>query len=401
MNSFPQVLVETRSLRSKAIAITPPIARKSGPPKLPAIQILRAFAAALVVFHHFSGVIAGHNRHHSWILASRLPQVGAAGVDIFFVISGFIMFYTTTQRSGGSDARAFLFKRTLRIYPLYWFWSTVLFLIVWSKPFRGLRTPALSVLLGSYLLFPVFNGHDFHPFLDQGWTLSFEMLFYGVFSLAIWLSLRRAILPFLTGCSIALLLLSALLPSTSGMKYLLSNTLIIEFLFGVFIAKLLLRRKGQAEQRPIPLWVPVTLTAFGAVLLASTSFVHTADRTFFVSGPWRFMFWGVPSALVVSGFATWNQKLTHPLLVYLGDASYTTYLGHTLLLGAFRVALERFGVLRALPVDLEIILAVTATIALTVPAYQWIERPLMSSLSVGPGSRRAPAGWLPQASQAE
>jgi exopolysaccharide production protein ExoZ len=360
---------------------------RSGPGKLPTIQILRGIAAALVVFHHLSGVVPTHIGHPSWFANNRLPLIGAAGVDIFFVISGFIMFYTTTQKSGRMDAGVFLLKRTLRIYPLYWFWTSVLLLVALSKLVPMNHTHDIDFFVSSYLLIPAFNGLTFHPFLDQGWTLSFEMLFYCIFSLSIWLSTRRSILIFLASSFVGLSLLSLIFPQGSGIKYLLSNTLIVEFLFGVALAKLFLLAPHGTRRKPISTWVPVALVALGVTLLLSTTLIHPTDDTWLTLSRWRFIFWGIPSALIVFGFASVNQKLTNPGLVLLGDASYSTYLAHVFLLRALRLSFEHSSTLRTLPADVELVIATVLTIFVTVLTYLWVERPLTAVLQAALGQR--------------
>jgi peptidoglycan/LPS O-acetylase OafA/YrhL len=388
MNSLNPTIVENRAAHPETVTVIELPRKKGASSRLPAIQILRGIAAALVVFHHSSGVVAMHNAHSSWIINSRLHIIGAAGVDIFFVISGFIMCYTTLEKGGAKDAAAFLRKRTLRIYPLYWFWTSVLLSIALSKLVRFSHSHEASFFISSYLLIPAFNGFDFHPFLDQGWTLSFEMLFYIVFSVGLWLNCRQSILTFLSASFVGLFVLSQFLPAGSGSKYLLSNTLIVEFLFGVVLAKLFLRTRAKPPRELIQNWAPIALTTLGSALLLSTALIHRTDAAFLIAGPWRFAFWGIPSALIVFGFATWNQKLTHPGLVYLGDASYSTYLCHIFFLGAFRLALERSSVMRNLPIDAEIVVLTVFTVLFTLPAYQWIELPLTSLLSLTSASRR-------------
>jgi peptidoglycan/LPS O-acetylase OafA/YrhL len=340
--------------------------------------MLRAVAAALVVFHHAAGIVTKHNAHASWLATSKLSLIGAAGVDIFFAISGFIMFYTTGSKEGSSQAWDFFFKRVIRIYPLYWVWTSVLLLIalfvVHPNHHHG---PGFFV--ASYLLIPVFNGFNFHPFLDQGWTLSYEMFFYCVFAVGIWRVRRKSIIRFLGVAFLALFLLGFFLPADTGIKYLLSNTLIIEFLFGVVLAKLLLRRSNTREWKLASDWTSAGTVVLGMSLLVATTFIPGAGA-WLTDSPWRFLFWGVPSALIVYGFASWNQNATSRTLIYLGDASYSTYLAHNFFLGIFLLMSARFAILQRIPADLEIIMLVVLTILLTLPGYQWIERPLTALL---------------------
>jgi peptidoglycan/LPS O-acetylase OafA/YrhL len=111
-----------------------------------------------------------------------------------------------------------------------------------------------------------------------------------------------------------------------------------------------------------------------------------------IQSPWRFAFWGLPSALIVAGFVFRNQRTTSRVLVFLGDASYSTYLVHAFVLGAFlRLVTPRIGVLHVLPADVEIVAVAVFTIMVTLPAYQWIEKPLTSFLRsvTSPGRSRA------------
>jgi exopolysaccharide production protein ExoZ len=142
---------------------------------LEGIQVLRAIAALMVVLHHSleESLAAGAPfKSPDW-----LTTFGAAGVDIFFVISGFIMFYVSfpTDQAAASPV-SFLVKRITRIYPLYWF-CMALTLGLWSIGlFRSLQLDA-DVLVRSFFLFP-----SEHVINIAVWTLNYEMYFYLVFA---------------------------------------------------------------------------------------------------------------------------------------------------------------------------------------------------------------------------
>jgi exopolysaccharide production protein ExoZ len=147
--------------------------------RVTSVQVLRGVAAALVVMHHFSQSVEMYSRQKFLIVSSGLGALGSVGVDLFFVISGFIMIYTTRDRLGVHDALTFFGKRARRVYPLYWMWTTVLLsLVVGRIALRGHTYPA-EYIAASYLLVPMFNESNGNslPLLWQGWTLSFEMLF--------------------------------------------------------------------------------------------------------------------------------------------------------------------------------------------------------------------------------
>jgi len=344
--------------------------------RLPSVQALRGVAASLVVYHHFARIFQGGSPSPSWIYRCGLGNLGACGVDIFFVISGFIMVYTTVGKDGTRDALTFLDRRILRIYPLYWVWTSLL-LALWLTGIAKLggtnqgQHYSISYLFKSYLLVPSFNGEYFHPFLAQGWTLSFEMFFYLLFSCSILLGLRSGRLPFLAVAFSVLALSSTFVPG-GGLAYLLSNPIIIEFLYGVLVAELLLHA-SKAQVR-LPRGLPIALMTIGAAALLSTVKLQTPDSL-------RFLFYGVPALCIVSGATMLGPMPAPRLLVYLGDCSYSIYITHGFFAMAYASALKHSSGLDKLPPDGVILLAGTITIALSSFTYALVEKPLTRSLS--------------------
>lgn len=137
------------------------------------IQSLRALAAlAVVVVHAADGAAANSGNRHFGEVAS----IGAAGVDVFFVISGFIMYVTACSRP--ITPQRFLLDRFSRIVPLYWVATFLLMavLVVGKAPI-----PDIRYLLASLALVPV----DPLPYLGVGWTLVYEMFFYALLAAAL------------------------------------------------------------------------------------------------------------------------------------------------------------------------------------------------------------------------
>ncbi|WP_297507751.1 acyltransferase [uncultured Caulobacter sp.] len=170
---------------------------EGGAGKYNGIQCLRLVAAFIVIL-----------MHSTFYLKERLvPEYpiwlnGARGVDIFFTISGFVMFVSSKRLSGISGIKTFCEKRAIRILPLYWFVTTLKLAIMIVVPGVALHSSIEAVyVLKSYLLIPSENVEgNVEPLLGVGWTLILEFFFYGVF--AIGLLARRKILEF---CSIVLL----------------------------------------------------------------------------------------------------------------------------------------------------------------------------------------------------
>jgi exopolysaccharide production protein ExoZ len=311
------------------------------------VQGLRAVAALMVVAYH---ALEGWNQRagHTSLTWSN----GSAGVDLFFVISGFVMATATRNLTGGwRDARYFLWLRLTRIVPLYWFFSIVKLAAVLAVPALVLRTQLNPGFVTHSLLFlPVHDAAgDFKPLLPVGWTLTFEMLFYTLFALA--LALRLAVMWAVP----PVLLFLALLPHTvTGPLTDLCNPLLLEFGLGMLIAQLLLLGI------PTGRWLVLTWLTLA---LGLTVLLTIPAEVF----PIRVLSWGLAACLTVDATVTLEPFFARYLPRFvrrLGDASYAIYLPH-----GFVVAL--------LTVTLPYLPANSATAAL------WVTAVLLTSTLVG------------------
>jgi exopolysaccharide production protein ExoZ len=260
--------------------------------KLRSIQVLRGIAACAVVVLH--AVPDNHN-------AAGNLGYGAAGVDLFFVISGFIMAHLAQERR----ASEFVRDRLWRIYPLWWI---ALFPWLFMVP-RG-----TTAAIASISLWPVYPGGYFVPVLKVGWTLSFELLFYGGMALAI---LTRALLPLIAYVIFFVLALS----TESPLWHFVGSPMALEFLMGVVVARL-------PRRAVIGLLIPVGL----ALLLRSDPGIGNVDLSFSPKWAlWRALEWGGPAAMVVWGALSLEpffQRRLFDVPVKAGDASYSIYLFH-------------------------------------------------------------------------
>ena len=262
--------------------------------KLRSIQVLRGIAAlAVVVLHAVPDVHAPVGN----------AGYGAFGVDLFFVISGFIM----ANIAVGRTARQFIGDRLWRIYPLWW-----IAVLPWL--FMVPRGP--TFIVSSLTLWPIYPGGYYVPVLKVGWTLSFELLFYGAMTLAI---AGRAWLPLI---AYAMLLVGAL-TTASPLLHFVGSPMALEFLIGVVLAKL--------PRRPaLALLIPAAIFA-----LAFTS-SGLGDVEASLSPGWalkRAIEWGLPAALIVWGALSLESLFEHRAFdvpVTIGDASYSIYLFHPL-----------------------------------------------------------------------
>jgi exopolysaccharide production protein ExoZ len=371
----------TRST-SSAISSTNTTPQQRG--KLASVQGLRAVAALLVVWTHSidAAEAYGPTRQAGFF---HLAGFGACGLDIFFVISGFIVSLVAARAVEKKEQSAgqFLSRRFTRIYPLYWILTAVVILEaeLGRHPMVWHSVPWLpTVLLLPSITYPLAS-----PVLSLGWSLVFEMYFY--FVLAAWMALAprhlvRGTILFLAG----MVSLGTAMGFKRPLLVLWANPVLLEFLFGclVGVAYARLRGSGAGSERlhhvaKIGAW----LTAIGAAALTVTLFTGYGTANFqglVLNGEssWlRVGVWGVPSVLLVLGAVLWSpamQSLPARILVFLGDASYSIYLC-TIPARSFAEhfwrAIARWGG------DAGIVLCGLICTAAGVICYLVLERPLM------------------------
>jgi exopolysaccharide production protein ExoZ len=306
------------------------------------LQYLRALAALAVVAFH----------------TTLTGRVGQAGVDVFFVVSGFIM-WTVSEREAAP--LQFLARRFIRIWPLYAVATVVM----------GLHNHVnLSDLTRSLLFIPYrdASGHIW-PVLVQGWTLNYEVLFYLLVAATL-LSPRRLMAAALTGILAALVAAGLLWRPASALASSYTSPLLLEFVAGVWLGRLV-----TSGWRPNPI-LGAGLVVFGLIALAASNMIATDDA-------YRVLVWGIPSAALVTGLlavelAGWAPKVA-PLRI-LGDASYSIYLFHPFLLKTVQAALSR------LPAALTVIGVVAAAGVAGVLIYWFVERRVTEGLKrmIGP-----------------
>lgn len=328
------------------------------------IQMLRAAAALLVLAFHIQHELIHRLGHVG------LPSLefGAAGVDIFFVVSGFIMVWSTRSLPGQPHAaRIFMGRRLVRIVPLYWL-TTLVFLaglLAWPPSnHTGIDVPNL---IASFLFIPWPNQAGIHaPLYGLGWTLNFEMLFYVVFAACLAFAGRRVVL----ATSVVLVAMAVIGAAMPGLPFVLkvwTEPLVLEFLAGAWIASA--RIRGVTLRGP----ARVGLVMLGFALLAATEWLTVTPGL-------RPFLWGGPAALIVAGAALgedWNvHGAVARAVVLLGDASYSLYLVHFLALSMLRRLGGRVLDFAALPPLGYAALAAAVAIAASVAVHLLFERPI-------------------------
>jgi exopolysaccharide production protein ExoZ len=331
---------------------------------LPGIQALRALAASAVLLAHTGGEFDGHLSLHG-VMPSFIH--GGAGVDLFFVISGFVMVYSSERlfQERGS-VRIFLTKRVIRIVPLYWAMTSVMLLRVVLRGFaESDASPTLALASYFFIPYPRPSG-PIDPLYGLGWTLNYEMMFYLIFACTLFA--RRAVSVAVTSFILVAMTIahSLQLPMPRQLIFL-TEPVILEFAFGMVVA--LIYRSG------------AILSPMACYALTILAFIVPAVL-WWTGPPTRWELWGIPSAILVASIVLAKKPIFVPLfLVALGDASYALYLIHPAVNFIVRHAADRslFFNPESMP-WLYLAVSLCLSILAAFAVHYWFERPVSKFL---------------------
>ena len=341
------------------------------------IQYLRGVAAIMVVWFHSVEQVPGVSPYFA-------AGFGNSGVDLFFVISGFIMVATTLDNA--PTPLDFMRRRIIRVVPLYWLLTLTMVALAMVMPglFRTLIV-APWTLIESLLFIPHFSDsfpNMVWPLLVPGWTLNYEMFFYVIFACSLLLPTRIR-LPALALVFGALVTIGLTLgPFDGPFARVYLSPLLIEFVGGAAIAT------WWGLHRPMPgRLVSAVLLALGFVLLACRDMPPLGAFTEMLG-----------AAMMVLGalepaFARWH---VWPLRA-LGDSSYSLYLTHLFTLGLLRVVWVHFVPPIQSPAEASAYLAVALTSACLVGwlSFRFVETPVLHWLNARTRPRPAAGAVKP------
>ncbi len=306
---------------------------------IPGVQYLRGVAALMVVLFHSSPMV------RNFIGMTTLAW-GEFGVDIFFNISGFVMMHSVITAEKSTSSIAFIKNRLIRIGPMYWLMTSLMTCILIIKP-TAFNSAVLS--MDHYALSMLFIPH-FHPGIEgavlpmlvPGWTLSYEMYFYIVFSAAL-------LLPhfFLFGWVLGVLAVVNIIARSgfieqSATSMFLGNSIVYEFTCGMFIA--LLSRRGIY----IPKWFAVIALPLASSLII---FASSADN--------RFVTVGLSATIILYStlsFVVPTKKVVLSFFRLLGDSSYSLYLSHVFVIGLVSILWRKVFAVHAIETYLSAVL---------------------------------------------
>jgi len=315
--------------------------------KISNLQLLRAFAALNVVFFHIIGTSKAYG--FGVVSLSFLEGWGGNGVDIFFVISGFIMVYI--QNLKGRTPQEFAVDRIVRIVPVYWLLTILVIVSFFILPSSSLNStsPGISELISS-LLFIHQPMYESTPILFVGWTLEYEMMFYMIFAASI--LIKKRIYSYI-------LVLIALAVSH---LYFEANPIVYEFFFGMLLGYFHLFYKARND-------VGICALSLGVIGLTLPLFSNVLS---FVDN--RVIYSGIPSLLIVFG-AIYSKQFNNSVMAILGNASYSIYLIQVFTIPIFYKALTLINI-GEIDTDMLAFLCLAFTSIAGVVCYWLFEKPV-------------------------
>ncbi|BAB53679.1 acyltransferase family protein [Mesorhizobium japonicum] len=330
------------------------------------IQGLRAVAALMVMFAHIYPALP---MQAHWTLP-YVSTMGPGGVDLFFVISGFVV-YLSADRLGKKaeivgrwlSFREFTVKRVFRIYPVYWvafFVASVLLLtttLVVAPPEISERP-----LWGLLLLIDQPNNR-----IGAAWTLQYEVTFYAICALAILLFPRRILL-MLGPVAVAVFLgwVAGIVKPTAY--------LFLEFVFGIVVALLVQRKISGHAASSLAVGV-------GGILIGAVYF-YSQGGWWVLGHMWRVLCFGLPSAFIVYGLVAMEIRagwVFSRLWVGVGDSSYSLYLWHYPLFAVLAACYADLGIMSRVPVEVLALTSCSIAVLFGFVSYYGIERPINKS----------------------
>ncbi|MCL8536455.1 acyltransferase [Chryseobacterium gallinarum] len=327
--------------------------------KLNNLQILRGISALLVCCFHFSHYLNFEN----FPLGDMLFRRGSIGVSVFFVISGFIMAYTTRKKdfsiNTSKEITLFYKRRLIRIVPLYFLLS-----FSWMVMGQSLMTyfhgDGLQRLIHSILFLPQ---KDIFPVLYLGWSLNYEMFFYLIFGISLLFYSKRYI--FIISFFILTYLTGIYFPPQSAYFQMVTSPLNLFFVVGIVFAlildKIVIHKKWAAL---------ISVTGILTFILFLLDIITTTNALLNL----------LVVSLFVFSFLLFDYTFKfkgNRFLIFLGDISYSLYLSHPFVEIFFR----KFKVTGYLNIPY-FIFKIIVVIALAAFLYHFVEKKITAFLKV-------------------
>ncbi|WP_454742058.1 acyltransferase family protein [Cupriavidus necator] len=338
------------------------------------LQMLRGIAAVWVVAFHMQCNLDPHAAALPFS-GSDLMRKGYLGVDLFFVISGFVIAWTALYKPGPHDPPTqFLLKRLIRVAPPYWV-ATLVFAVLCDPTSIGLGPIIRSLLFlpGAPDTAPNYG----NPVLLIGWSLNYEIYFYIAFAAILYFGRNLAFQ--VSYFTVTLILLPAILAggvSTNpehlykgiSNKYVLlaTNPIILEFIFGMMLARLYRSLPGSLGRLYVWLTLLASIAIFATALILDEPHMSIVFR-------------GLPCAILVAGLLVaerYGLLPVSPQLSYLGEISYSIYLTHLFVLLLVKAIYETSPGQHYAQIA-QYLITVAAVFALARIFYKYVESPIL------------------------
>jgi peptidoglycan/LPS O-acetylase OafA/YrhL len=338
------------------------------------IQILRAIAALGVVYYHCTAPEGGYN----------FPQTGSFGVDIFFVISGFIIAYMVEKNTD-----RFFIKRIIRIAPLYIIATSLMMLAVLVFP-NSINSTKVSLagFIQSILFIPYKTELRDGPILAVGWTLNLEMFFYLIMFLCILFVKNKKYLTI--SCAFILIVLTIILNRVNSDTYLLrfyQNGLFPEFIYGMALYHCYAFYNKRFDATNAHKFKAVKLAVFMSTAVMSIAYLVVSDIYGSRIFSNRNIFYGIPALTLTASLLLLEKYIGNNRIVKLGlklgDASYAVYLFHLfIIMFLSRIIFPRiFGNVDIFILELvKLILALALTVFFSMLLYDFVDKPIQNYL---------------------
>lgn len=337
------------------------------------IQLLRGIASLLVVMLHCT---VNSTQILQQTFLGNFFSFGGAGVDIFFVLSGFIITYTNLKFISNPDHFNFFIKRRIvRIYPTYWIIILMFLLLQILLPSFYTTHYSFDIknILSTFLLF---LGHTMVN--GVSWTLSYEIFFYILFSLSFFISQKKwsFYLAMLYAAIIILLpFFNFNFEQSNSWLTLITYPMNVEFFMGILATVLIPK---------IPANTAKPLIIMGSVIFLMSAIYYNLNYYLFSNSFNRVVLFGIPSFLIITGLVKYelaNKIKVNAVFLLLGEASYSLYLLHLPVVVASFKVLSKLNISNNIITQFIILLIICFICYASIVFYKFVEKPIITKLN--------------------